>query len=127
MAAWQDETFAADIEVMNDAGVALAVGAWTYRVVCAGNEGNSAGPERTRLSASRSTRSKVITFLVLGTKRVLTSYRICRYDSVSGRYRGCDRERLTARNRTKDGFRVQFYDRDLKQRLSLFRGTRPDC
>lgn len=155
-AAWKDTPFAASIEVMNDAGVVIGTGSWTYSVVCTGIEGNAVGPERTRVYAGRSTKSKPFTFLVLDTKRVLSSYRICRYDSVSGRYSGCDRERLTARNRTKDGnwalsytitwnplgssacsyvgrkwpqagFRVEFYDRSLSKRLTLFRGTRLDC
>ena len=155
-AAWEDAPFAADMQVMNDAGVVLATGAWTYAVVCTGIEGAVAGPDRTRVYAGRSTTSKPFTFWALDTRRELASYRICRYFSGTGTYSGCDRERLTARNRTDDGtwvvsyrltwrplgsaacayvgrkwpqagVRVQFYDRDLKQRLSLFRGTRVDC
>ena len=154
-ATWQDAPFAADIQVMNDAGAVLATGEWTYAVACTGIEGNAVGPDRTRVSAGRSTKSKAFTFLVLDTRRELVSYRICRYDSISGKYRGCDMEQLTARNRTdgnwvvsyfltwgpvgsaacsyfdrkwpQAGFRVQFYDRDMDMRVSLFRGTRVDC
>jgi hypothetical protein len=155
-AAWKDAPFAADMQLMNDAGVVLATSTWTYAVACTGIEGGSAGPDRTRVYAGRSTKSKPFTFLVLDTTRELASYRICRYDSISGRYRGCDMERLMSRNRTDDGnwfinyhltwgpvgssacsyfdrkwpqagFRVQFYDRDMDMRLSLVRGTRLNC
>ncbi len=154
-ATWRDAPFSATMSVMNDAGVVLATTEWVYQVRCTGIEGASAGPERTRVYAGRSTKSKPFTFVVLDTEHLLKSYRICRYDSVSGRYAGCDREVLRARNRTDDGwvvsyhltwgpmgssacafvgrkwpqagFRVQYYDRGLDRRLTLFRGTRLDC
>lgn len=155
-AAWQDAPFAAAIQVMNDAGVVLATSGWTYAVACTGIEGNSLGPARSRVYAGKSTRSKPFRFLALDTRRVLKSYRVCHYDSIAGRYRDCDRERLTAEDRTKDGnwflsynltwramgsslcnyigrkwpqagIRVQFYDGNLDKRLTLYRGTRLDC
>lgn len=155
-AAWQDEQFSADMQVLNDAGAVLSTSRWTYEVECQGIEGNAVGPDRTRVYSGRSTRSKPFTFLVLDTTRQLASYRICRYDSISGKYRGCDMERLTAADRADDGnwvlsyhltwqpvgsstcsyigrkwpqagFRVQFYDRGMDMRVSLFRGTRVDC
>lgn len=156
-AAWQKKPFSADIEVMNDAGVVLATGSWTYQVVCTGIEGASTGPERTRVYAGRSSTSRSFTFLVLDSKRILSSYRVCRYSSVDGhRYLGCDREMLTASHRTKngnwllsytlswrpmgpglcsvigrkwpqEGVRIEFYDRNLRKQLSLYRATRLDC
>lgn len=154
-ATWRDAPFAAVMDVKNDAGTILGSGNWTYRVLCTGIEGGSSGPERTRLSTSHSVTSKSFTFLALDTTKVLTSFRVCRYSSVTERYFACDREVLTRRNRQdenwavsysitwpaqgaagcayvgrkwpQEGLRVQFYDRDLDQRLSLFRGTRLDC
>lgn len=156
-AAWDDPAFTAAMQVQNDAGVVIGTGSFTYDVVCTGIEGNSAGPARTRVSATRSVRSRPFGFLVLDARKVLASYRICQYDSVLGRYFNCDMERLTARQRTDDGknwgisytitwqamgsaacdyidrkwpqagFRVQYFDRSGDRVLTLFRGTRLDC
>lgn len=154
-AAWKKAPFLTQIQVMNDAGAILGTGEWSTQVTCTGIEGNATGPASTRVSAGRSTQSKPFTFLALDAKRVLTSYRICRYSSITGRYSACDLERLTAKDRSganwflsytvswrplgstvcqyygrkwlQSGLRVQFYDRAMSQRLSLFWGTKVDC
>lgn len=155
-AAWQEAPdFSASIEVLNDAGVVLATSALPYEVVCTGIEGGSTGPEETRVYAGSSVKSKAFTFVVVDTKHVLGSYRICEYSSITGRYSNCDREKLTSRHRTKqgwglsynlnyggvgaslcsyidrkwpqEGLRVEFYDAGMKKKLALFRGTRLTC
>lgn len=155
-AAWSDDSgFAATIDVMNDAGVVLGTGLWDYSVNCTGIAGGSTGPDRTRVSASRSTTSEPFNFLVQDSKHRLASYRICRYRPVVGGYNACDREDLTSRNRTKDGwgvsyrltfnamgssacayidrkwpdagFRVDFYDRAGVKRVTLYRYTELRC
>ena len=155
-AALLDKPFEASIEVMNDAGAILATGSFSYEVTCTGIAGGSTGPDRTRVYASRSARSQPFTFLAVDTKRILSAYRICQYSSITERYSNCDYEQLTTKHRTKDGnwylsyylnwgplgssscgyvgrkwpqagFRVQWYDRSMKQQLSLFRGTNTDC
>ena len=156
-AAWDDPVFTASMQVQNDAGVVIGTGSFAYDVVCTGIEGSSSGPARSKVSASRSVKSKPFAFVVLDTRRVLASYRICQYDSIGGRYYDCDMERLTARNRLRDGtgwglsytitwramgsqlcdyidrkwpqagLRVQYFDRSGDRVLTLFRGTRLDC
>lgn len=156
-AAWDDPTFTASMQVQNDAGVVIGAGSFAYDVVCTGIEGNSAGPARSRVSATRSVRSKPFAFVVLDTRRVLASFRICQYDSIGGRYYDCDMERLAPKDRLEDGtgwgltytitwrpmgaqlcdyidrkwpqagLRVQYFDRAGERVLTLFRGTRLDC
>lgn len=155
-AAWSDKPgFAATMEVLNNAGVVLATNTFNYKVICTGVEGGSTGPEETRVYAARATVSKPFNFYVIDTKRVLKSYRVCRYNSISGKYANCDREKLTKSDQTKEGWgvsynltwqalgssactlvdrkwpqsgiRVEFYDASLDKIVSLFRGTRLDC
>ncbi len=155
-AAWNENPdFFASIDVMNDAGVVLGTGEFPYTVKCTGLEGGATGPDRTRVYAGKATKSQAFTFVALDSTKILKSYRVCQYSSSTGRYTKCDRERLLAKNRYKDGWavtynltypalgssrcayvgrkwpqeglRIEYYDGSLKKRLTLFRGTRLDC
>jgi len=154
--AWQkDPKFSATIEVLNDAGTILSSGSFNYEVSCTGIEGGSVGPEKTRVYAGKSTKSKPFDFFVVDAKHMLKSYRVCNYSSITGKYFSCDRESLTKRQKSDDGwvlsytltwnslgsatcnyigkkwpqsgFRIELYDAQMDKVLSLFRGTRLDC
>jgi hypothetical protein len=155
-AAWDKSSkFEATIEVMNNAGTVLATAVSPFSVTCTGIEGGSAGPQKTQVYANKSAKSKSFTFFVVDTQHKLSSYRICRYLSATDSYFACDREDLKSRSKTdegwtlgynltwsalgssscnyvdrkwpRSGFRVQFYDRDQDQVMTLYRTTQLRC
>ncbi len=147
--------FGAMIEVKNDAGTVLGTSTWTYAVKCTGIVGGASGPDRTKLSASHSVRSKPFRFYILDSEHRLSTFRICSYEGIYGSWRNCDYEDLRADQRTKNGwtitytltwnglgsstcqyvgrkwpsagFRVQIYSSGLRKQLTLTRYTRLDC
>ena len=155
-AAWnKNPDFFANIDVMNDAGVVLATNSFKYTVKCTGVEGGATSAEETRVYANKSVKSKGFNFFVVDQKRILKSYRICNYNWYSGKYYACDREKLTKKNRSDEGwllsysltfpaygsstcsyidrkwpsagFRVEFYDSSLDKVLTLHKYTRLNC
>ncbi len=155
-AAWnKDPDFFVNIEVLNDAGVVLATNSFNYEVNCTGVEGGATSPEETRVYSNKSVKSKGFNFYVVDQKKVLKSYRICNYNWYSGKYYDCDREKLTQKNRSDEGwllsytktfpaygsslcnyigrkwpdagFRVEFYNSSLKKVITLYKYTRLDC
>ena len=154
-AAWNKKPdFSASIEVMNDAGTILATSAWPFKVTCIGIEGGVARPDKFQVYSGKPSSSKAFNFYVVDTKHSLTSYRVCDY-RFTGSYANCDREDLTKSQRSTEGWnlsytlnfraigsascsyidrkwpeagiRIQFYDKSMRQKLTLYGGTQLRC